>query len=161
MIVAKKDHLDSEYTHDFFPKAVKKGIDSDFSAWSERQGTAKTKDKGESTPVNQTTHLPSIKDERSFNDNPHFGEELDERLPTDALNERETLTKFYEEYTDKKIKTQNREKRIQSLTRSSISSDNNEDRKSRSLERPGKSSSINQFSSQYQFNRETDPNAFK
>lgn len=60
-----------------------------------------------------------------------------------------------------KIKTQNRDKRIQSLTRSSISSDGNEERKSRSLERPEKSSSINQFSSQYQFNRETDPNAFK
>jgi hypothetical protein len=60
-----------------------------------------------------------------------------------------------------KIKTQNRDKRIQSLTRSSVSSDKNEERQSRSLERPGKSSSINQFSSQYQFNRETDPTAFK
>jgi hypothetical protein len=42
-----------------------------------------------------------------------------------------------------------------------VSSDRNEERKSRSLERPEKSSSINQFSSQYQFNRETDPTAFK
>ena len=57
--------------------------------------------------------------------------------------------------------TANRERRIQSLTRSSLTSDKNDERRSRSLERPGKSSSINQFSSQYQFNRETDPNAFK
>lgn len=60
-----------------------------------------------------------------------------------------------------KIKTQNRDKRIQSLTRSSNASDKIEDRATRSLERPGKSSSINQFSSQYQFNKEIDPVAFK
>lgn len=36
-----------------------------------------------------------------------------------------------------------------------------EERVSRSLERPGKSSSINQFSSQYQFNKEIDPVAFQ
>lgn len=42
-----------------------------------------------------------------------------------------------------------------------MSSEKNDNKKSRSLERPGKSSSINQFSSQYQFNRETDPTAFK
>ena len=159
-LVAKRDHLDSEYTHDYFPKASKKGIDSDFSNWSERQDTAKTKDKNPQDLNSFDSHLPNIKDDKAFDVNPVFGEEGDERLPTETLNERETLTRFYDEYTDKKIKLQNRDKRIQSLTRSSISSDN-EDRKSRSLERPGKSSSINQFSSQYQFNRETDPAAFK
>lgn len=137
------------------------GIDPDFGSWGEKADTIKTFEKSD-TDLNQKTHLPNIKDDRMFDENPMFGDGSDERLPTDTLNDRETLTRFVmEEYNDKKIKTQNRDKRIQSLTRSSISSDKNEERQSRSLERPGKSSSINQFSSQYQFNRETDPAAFK
>ena len=152
-VVAKKDHLDSEFTHDYSPKALSKGIDHDFSNWSERQDTAKSKDKNQQDLSNQLI-LPSIKDEKSIDVNPSFSEDFDERLPT------ETVTKLYNEYTDKKIKTQNRDKRIKSLTRSSISSEN-DDKNSRSFERPEKSSPFNQFSSQYQFNRETDPNAFK
>ena len=158
-VVAKKDHLDSEFTHDYFPKALNKGIDPDFSNWSERQDTAKSKDKNQQDLNNQLI-LPNIKDEKSFDVNPSFSEDFDERLPTETLNDRETVTKLYNEYTDKKIKTQNRDKRIKSLTRSSISSEN-DDKNSRSFERPEKSSSFNQFSSQYQFNRETDPNVFK
>lgn len=149
VLLSQKQHFNDLGEPHFGPSNTDKGIDKNFSAWGEKD-------------EHKSTHFPSMKDDKALDENPLFTQEDNERLPTDTMNERETMGRFYDEaFEESKLKTQNRDKRLQSLTRSSLSSDKPEDRKSRSLERPEKSSSINQFSSQYQFNRETDPNAFK
>lgn len=137
--------------------------DSNFSFEKFKQETLKNYEKLDIEKNTHSTHFPNIKADKAFDENPLTTEEGYDPMPTESFNERETANKFYEESLEEsKIKTQNREKRLQSLTRSSLSSEKGEDKKlSRSLERPGKSSSINQFSSQIQFNRETDPDAFK
>ena len=161
VLLTQKQQFTNSPETNFNMKSTEKGIDSNFSAWKEKPSTIKNFEKIDLNKNTNTTHFPSIKPEKTFDENPLFTEEVEENLPTDS-NERDTMNRFVDgQISDNKIKTQNREKRIQSLTRSSLSSERGEDRKSRSLERPGKSSSINQFSSQYQFNRETDPNAFK
>jgi len=136
------------------------GIDTDFHSWNDR--VESSPQQPSEARVTDQTNLQNKTNERMFDENPLLIEEKINNLPTDTLNERETMTKLVmENYKDSNTKIQNRDKRIQSLTRSSASSERKEERISKSLERPGKSSSINQFSSQYQFNRETDPAAFK
>ena len=74
-----------------------------------------------------------IKNDIVFDENPIPTEE-EERILVKTLNGRETMCEFLmEEYEDNKLKTRNRDQRIQSLTRSSISSDKNEECKSRSF----------------------------
>lgn len=69
---------------------VDKGIDSDFTAWGEKLDTMKNFEPVDLNIPAENTHLPNIKDDRAFEENPFFVEEPEERLPTDTLNERET-----------------------------------------------------------------------
>lgn len=79
-------------TEEFASVVHNKGIDPDFTTWGD-----KTESKSfhkEDFQEGGDTHLPNIKDDRVFDENPLFAEEDNERLPTDTFNDRETTSKF-------------------------------------------------------------------
>jgi hypothetical protein len=82
-------------------KITNSGIDPDFGAWGDKTGTIKNFEKVNIGDSEQTSPLPNIKDEKAFDDSPVFTDEGDERLPTDTLNERDTMNKFMLEDYDK------------------------------------------------------------
>lgn len=79
-------------TEEFASAVQNRGIDPDFTSWGD-----KTESKSfhkEDFQGAEDTHLPNIKGDKVFDDNPLFTEEDHERLPTDTFNDRETTSKF-------------------------------------------------------------------
>ena len=87
-------------TEEFESAAHNRGIDPDFTSWGDKTETKsfnreEVNDEGD-------VHLPNIKDDKVFDENPVFTEEDNEGLPTDTINDRETTNKFIIEGTDVK-----------------------------------------------------------